>query len=496
MPSIYPISKPAHYMLIGNRRRVRKRTEDLGISYRKARGGIEGLIRFRLRGRNSAPPFVYIFAFRFAGQKIIGHPLTRTMKIEEVTEDYASKANISSKQDAYPQPAADLLTQAMNAYSSAPPSTSKQGTTPDLPPAMAALRDKPADEILADLNKLPLFMTSLEENDDLEAIKALAYEGTPLEVASGFRERGNECFKESNWKDAKEFYSKGIQVLLVEVRKRQNGENTTKDKEEVTKEVAVLEACLVNRAACHMTLKNYRSCVMDCGSAIKINKRNIKAYYRSAKALLALDRIAEADDACTKGLEIDPENKALQGIASELIKRNEKVAEKKRKEMEREIRRRKEEVTLKAAFKARNIKTRQTAQPPEMEDAKVELTPDPVDPASSLSFPTVLLYPLALESDFIKAFNETQTLGDHLAYILPVPWDKKGEYTPAGVECYMETITGGLIKVGRKVTLLKVLSEGNVEVVDDVVRIFVVPKASTEAWVKEFKMKKAAEKDG
>ena len=418
------------------------------------------------------------------------------MKIEELPGDFASKVNVSSKQDVSQQPAADLLTQAMSAFSSAPPSISKDGTTPELPPAMASLRDKPADEILADLNKLPLFMTSLEENDDLEAIKALAYEGTPLEVASGFKERGNECFKEQNWKDAKEFYTKSIQVLLVEARKRQNGEDTAADKEEVNKEVSVLEACLSNRAACHLILKNYRSCVMDCGSAIRINKRNIKAYYRSAKALLALDKIAEADDACAKGLEIDPENKALHEVSSEIIKKNEKVTEKKRKEIEREVRRRKEDATLKAALKARNIKTRKTAQPPEMEDAKVELTPDPVDPASSLSFPTVLLYPLALESDFIKAFNEMQTLGDHLAYILPLPWDSKGEYTPTSVECYMETVTGGLIKVGRKVTLLKVLSEGNVEVVDDVVKIFVVPKTRAEMWVKEFKLKKAAEKDG
>ncbi|KIN08611.1 hypothetical protein OIDMADRAFT_140963 [Oidiodendron maius Zn] len=418
------------------------------------------------------------------------------MKIEELPGDFASKANVSSKQDFSQQPAADLFTQAMSAFSSAPPSISKDGTTPELPPAMAALRDKPAGEILADLNKLPLFMTSLEENDDLEAIKALAYEGTPLKVASGFKERGNECFKEQNWKDAKEFYTKSIQVLLVEARKRQNGEGIAADQEEVKKEVSVLEACLSNRAACHLILKNYRSCVMDCGSAIRINKRNIKAYYRSAKALLALDKIAEADDACTKGLEIDPENKALHEVSSEIIKKNEKVTEKKRKEIERGVRRQKEDATLKAALKARNIKTRKTAQPPEMEDAKVELTPDPVDPASSLSFPTVLLYPLALESDFIKAFNEMQTLGDHLAYILPVPWDSKGEYTPTSVECYMETVTGGLIKVGRKVTFLKVLSEGNVEVVDDVVKIFVVPKTRAEMWVKEFKLKKAAEKDG
>lgn len=449
---------------------------------------------------NAAPPDFILFLSTLTTTRVLNHHEI-TMKLEELPEDFASKANVSSSQDASQEPPADFITQAMDAYFSAPSTSTstsapRDGTTPDLPPAMAAFQNKSSEEMLADLNKLPLFMTSLEDNDDLEALKALAYEGTPLEVGAGFKERGNECFVEKSWKDAKEFYGKGIQVLLAEVRKRQKGEATTADEDEIKQEVSVLEASLVNRAACHLELKNYRSCVIDCGNAIKMNPKNIKAYYRSSKALLALDRIAEADDACARGLEIDSENKALQGVAKEIIKKNEKVTEKKRKEIEREVRRRKEELTLRAALKARNIKIRTTAQPPEMEDAKVELTPDPVDPSSSLTFPTVLLYPLALQSDFVKSFNEMQSVGDHLAYILPLPWDTKGEYTPAGVECYMETLTGGLIKVGRKVSLLKVLSQGNVEVVDEVVRMFVVPKASAEAWVKDFKSKKAAAKAG
>jgi hypothetical protein len=60
------------------------------------------------------------------------------------------------------------------------------------------------------------------------------------------------------------------------------------------------------------------------------------------------------------------------------------------------------------------------------------------------------------------------------------------------VECYVETVSGGLVKVGRKVPLLKVLGTGNVEVVDDLLKVFVVPKARVEGWVKEFKEKKAA----
>jgi len=395
-------------------------------------------------------------------------------------------------------PAPDLLTQAINSFSLPSDSTPQDGTTPSLPPAMAAFRNKTSDEILADLNKTPLFMTTLEENDDLEALKALAYEGTPFEVATSFKEHGNEAFKAKGYKDAKEFYTKAINVLLLEVRKRQRGEPKPESEggeEEVKREVAVLEACLVNRAACHLGLKNYRSCTLDCGAALRINPRNVKALFRSSRALLSLDRIAEADDACARGLALDSENPSLKEVANEIIKRNAQVEAKKRAELEREQRRRVEEVTLKAALKARGIKTRQTPQPPEMEDAKIQLVPDPADPTSTLAFPTVLLYPLALESDFIKAFNETETLGHHLDYILPVPWDRV-LYTPKGVECYMETVTGGLVKVGRNVTLLKILTTANVEVTDEVVRIFVLPKSKAELWVLEFKRKKAAEKVG
>lgn len=423
------------------------------------------------------------------------------MKIEELTEDFEETVKVSEPiQDPSTQPpSVDLLTQALNHYAeTTPPTTNEDGTsTPSLPPALAALRGKSGDDILKDLNTHPLFMTDLEENDGLEALKALAYEGTPLEVGAGFKERGNESFAEKGYKDAKEFYTKAINVLLIEVRARQKAteaQKASEDKEEVKREIAVLEACLINRAACHLELKNYRSCTLDCGSALRINPKNVKAYYRSSKALLATDMIAEADDACARGLAIDPENKALLSIAKEIIKKNDIVLARRKREFEREQRNRLEAMTLRAALKARGIKTRKTAQPPEMEDARIQLVPDPIDPTSTISFPTVLLYPLHLESDFIKAFNETEPLGHHLDYILPVPWDQIGEYTPTGVECYMETLSGGLVKLGRKVTLLKALSTDNIEVLDEVVKIFVLPKAKAAAWIADFKAKKAAEK--
>lgn len=416
------------------------------------------------------------------------------MKIEELRDNSQGSENASPLAITdYPLPEIDPLTKAMNNQSLRTP-TPPPRAEPALPPAMESIRKKTTEEILADLNKSPLFMTDLEANDDIEALKALAYEGTPAEVAQGFKERGNESFKEKAWKDAKEFYGKGIQVLLLEVRKRQSSRTKAKKKKsEVKLELAILEACLVNRAACHLELKNYRSCTFDCAAALKINNRNLKAYYRSTKAFLKLGKVREADDVCAHGLQLDTRNPELLALAAEITKRTVEERARIKKETERLERKKLEGDTLRAALRARGIHVWTTDQPPDMEDAKIQLVPDPTDPTSTLSFPTVLLYPLHLESDFIKAFNETEPLEHHLEYILPLPWDKEGLYTLVGVECYMETMTGGLVKVGKKAPLLKVLGSGKIEVVDELVKIFVVPKASADEWVQDFKAKKAAE---
>ncbi|ORY63073.1 uncharacterized protein BCR38DRAFT_435806 [Pseudomassariella vexata] len=411
------------------------------------------------------------------------------MHIEEITDEMAERLKVSSQSPDEP---------------SSKSQDAAAAKAPELPPALAATSNKTVDEVLADLNKSPLFMTELEENDDTEALKALAYEGTPLEVGSEFKERGNECFKEKDWTNAKEFYTKGVLVLAAEERKRAKpGEQTTTTaaeeetpEDEVEKQRAVMETLYVNRAACHLELKNYRSCTIDCASALRINPRNIKAFYRSAKALLAVNRIEEADDACARGLAINENNAALRAVAQDIIKKNEQIGAKQRKENERLAKEKRRELLLRAALHARGIKTRKTAQPPEMDGVGMQLVPDPDDPKSSLSFPTVLLYPQDLESDFIKAFNETESLVDHLGYILPLPWDKKGEYTLAKVECYMDTLSGGLIKVGKKVPLLKILSSGNVEVVDQVIRLYILPKAKAESWAQEYKRKKAEAQSG
>jgi hypothetical protein len=126
-----------------------------------------------------------------------------------------------------------------------------------------------------------------------------------------------------------------------------------------------------------------------------------------------------------------------------------------------------------------------------MEDATIKLSPDPLSPESTLEFPTVLLYPMDAQSDFIKAFSEMHSIEDHLEYIFPLPWDSKKEYTMDSVECYMDTHTGGLIKAGKKLPLLQILSGSKVEVVDELVRIYVVPVKRSKEFIAAIKARKA-----
>lgn len=239
------------------------------------------------------------------------------------------------------------------------------------------------------------------------------------------------------------------------------------------------------------TTGNYRACTLDCAGSLKINPKNIKAYYRSSLALFKLDKIAEAEDSVKRGLAIDPESKALQESSKKIAERKaqlERAAARRRAEEELL---RKQNTMLSTALKARQIRTRKTEQPPDLEDAKIRMVPDPLSPESTIEFPAVLLYPMEAQSDFIKTFSEMNTVSDHLEYIFPLPWDTKKEYTINNVECFMQTVTGGLIKAGKNLPLLQILSGGKVEVIDQLVSIFVVPLSKTGKFIAEMKARKS-----
>ena len=159
-----------------------------------------------------------------------------------------------------------------------------EAITAAMPPSMEDKRTRTADEILTELNRIPLFMTTLDETDGeggenvmLEAIKALAYEGTKAEVAQNFREQGNEAARAKLWKDAREFYTKAIASVQGKVKLSEappkdpspdaaritdvtEGEDPQIEVKELDEEVEAIkereieEACLANRALCNLEM--------------------------------------------------------------------------------------------------------------------------------------------------------------------------------------------------------------------------------------------------
>lgn len=161
---------------------------------------------------------------------------------------------------------------------------------PPLPPAMASVKQYNADEIVSMLNRVPLFMTTLDETDgeggtniELEAIRALAYEGTRAEVAANFREQGNEQARAKHWADAKQFYDKAIATVKgPQMPMPEEGEGPADmeiveidNEAEEKKERAIEEACYVNRALCNLELSKLEFCSVypDTESKVALGQR-------------------------------------------------------------------------------------------------------------------------------------------------------------------------------------------------------------------------------
>lgn len=216
----------------------------------------------------------------------------------------------------------------------------------------------------------------------------------------------------------------------------------------------------------------------------------MKAHFRSASALFALDKVYEALDVCYRGLKLDPTNKPMENLLDKIRKRSRVKEEQDRQRRAEEARRKKEKFVLMTALKARNIRLNKNPKEVDMGDARIRMVPDSLSPTSTLEFPTMFLYPMHSQSDFIQAFAEQNSPYEHLTEMLPMPWDSKGEYKVNTVDCYMDTTSGGMIKVGKKLSLLEILSNDKIEVVDGLVKFHIVPQALASKWIEEIKKKK------
>lgn len=334
------------------------------------------------------------------------------------------------------------------------------------------------DAVVKEMKRMPFFMTELDEeiekdNPSIDALKALVYEGDPDEIAINFKNQGNSLFKEKKYKDAIIRYTKALEA--------KSGVD----------EIDI--ACYTNRAACNLELRNYRRCINDCKLALAKDSSNMKAIYRSARAYLAVDRIDEAIDIAQYGLSIEPGNITITSVM-ENAKARKSILQ--HMEQEKEAKQRLKDAKanyLKMALQSKNFTAINTGNKPveSFQSLQVKLE-DELDPSSSLIFPVMLLYPVELESDLFSQVSESSLVSELLEQVFassPAWFSKNRDhatnYVVTNLEVYAQTITGGLVKIGKSSTMTKILSlkKPIIPIIDSVVRFYVVPKNKAQDWL-------------
>lgn len=358
---------------------------------------------------------------------------------------------------------------------------------PTLPPQLREYAGASEEQIVKSLKKLPFFMTKLDEADEetqdqIEALQALAYEGEPDEVATNFKNQGNECYREKRYKDAVEFYTKAIDVKCG------------------VKDIDV--ACYANRAACNLELKNYRKCINDCKLGLILNPVHSKCLYRMAKAYMAVDRTDECIDSLEYALS-QVEDQQSKDLCESLLSqaRQRKVVQKQlamKRAAEQEAKDAKKR-NLELALRQRDIISITTGRLP-VDALKLRLANE-TNPASTLLLPLMFFYPLELMSEACEDVPEDDQLGLYVSQLLdpPPPWlmeggaEKVEKYRQSNVSIFAPTSSGGLAKVGTNTTISQILSKHPpiIPLVDGVARFFIVPKPDVNDWLKTWNKSKA-----
>lgn len=124
---------------------------------------------------------------------------------------------------------------------------------------------------------------------------------SPLERAEKFKDNGNVAFKNGDWIEAIEMYSKAIEAIC----------------DPDSKNVAIY---LKNRAAAYLKLNKFEEALEDCENSLKNAPGDPKALYRRCQALESLERYEEAYRDATQIFKDDPTNKAIQPVLERLHK--------------------------------------------------------------------------------------------------------------------------------------------------------------------------------
>lgn len=337
------------------------------------------------------------------------------------------------------------------------------------------------ENILREMDEVPLFMTEVPENvgeiPALAALQSLLYDGSPEEVAANFKAQGNEAYKlgAAGYADAVKFYTQGLEQKCSD---------------------AGLNALLhLNRAAVHLSKGNYGKALLDCEDAVKLSpddkKVLEKGHLRAAKACMQLDRLSEAKEHLDQsGLDAEEAVQLRTDIERQL-------RIKQRLDRERESRR-KIDAKIDKILAARGVK--RVIDTPNEKDILAMLGPGcdasqlpcvtfAPKSATRLVWPLILLYPPYGQSDFISAADETATIHDHLGTVFGqhAPWDDENLYGDvAKLKVYLIDGHNVYELPAKRTRIVDLLGKLVKEVDRGLLALHVVPESRVDTFLAKF----------
>lgn len=204
-------------------------------------------------------------------------------------------------------------------------------------------RYTPAD-LDALFDDVPLFMrdnskAANTDNENLEALKTLVFEGSGDEVATNFKNHAVENHQQGKLREALAQYTQGLEA---------NPEDPK-----------LIESLLLNRAACNLSLGmsicsrfnylsslnrslfvgNNGSVLRDTSAVLKLNPDSPKAYFRASSALLDLGRWDDALKCIAFGRQLESEKESSKQAMWDGLEQKAKNGLRKTAEKEERVRR-------------------------------------------------------------------------------------------------------------------------------------------------------------
>ncbi len=224
---------------------------------------------------------------------------------------------------------------------------------------------------------------------------------------------------------------------------------------------------LANAAMAHMQIKNWGYVRDDSARALKFNSKNIKAWYRLAKAHQMLQNWEQAGDAIDSGLNCEKNNEELlklQGLLEKKVIKARKDRQKREKARAVRISRvksvwkhcREYNISLGRVPLVSKVSDEDEEDDEKNDEARWhhhfphtgKLPGELAQIGGEWTWPSMFVYPSHKQSDFIAEFAESDMLAVRMAEVFPeiengenqtrIPWDYNHEFQCSKLALYFE----------------------------------------------------------